>query len=336
VDTLVAEMKTLGLNELWLDVFSDGKTHFSAGNAAPNDVLAEALRATQGANIRVLAVMDLFDWGADTPEGLQDRTILGETEPQAVTPRSGKPASPASVTVSPFVPEVRGALLSVVRALAERSGVAGLVWRGRVTPPGYASANPMDGTGAQLGYAEPARLSFLRVAHADPVDIPGPAYSRANLNLPGFDDDALAASLQARWDTARADALRTLLRSLRAAAPAPGHGRQPFLYVNEGSAFSRDVEWFGSWDGPPAPLPAYHYAWELPQTAGRPSVVGRSAIAQAKAQSRSALTVFPVSGLSASEAARWIQDRLKNAPWDGVVLDAGTSGDADTLAKWVP
>ncbi|MDQ2688150.1 MAG: hypothetical protein M3Y28_09820, partial [Armatimonadota bacterium] len=239
VNALIAQMKTLGLNELWLDVFSDGNAHFTTGNATPNDVLAEALRATKDSPIRVLAVMDLFDWGLNAPENLRDRDILGETPAQAAAKQSRKNLSSVISPVSPFAPEVRGTLLSVVRALAERPGIAGLVWRGSVTSPGYAPETDPFMSDAPLGYIEPARLSFLRVSHADPMDISGPNYSRANLTLPGFDDDATATGLQARWDKARADALVGLLRTLRsAAAPTMQSGPLPFLYVNRRSVFS--------------------------------------------------------------------------------------------------
>lgn len=334
VDTLVAQMKTLGLNELWLDVFSAGQAHFAAGTAPPSDVLAEALRAAQGMGIRVLAVMDLFDWGGNAPAGLLDRSILGETP--AETAQRQKLKAPSEAFVSPFAPEVGGTLLSVVRALTDRPGVAGLVWRGVVTPPGYAPPSSLAAPDDPLGYADPARLAFLRAAHADPLDVPGLDYLRANTSLPGFDDDAVATGLRTRWDQTRADAHMTLLRSLRAAAaPTMAHDREPFIYVKQGSAFHGGEDWFGSWDGPRAPLPAFHYAWELPQTPGQPSNPERPAVAQAKAQSRVSLFVFPAGSLASPDAASWIQGTFKGAAWDGLVIDAGTAADADFLAKAV-
>ena len=252
VDALIVHMKALGLNELWLDVFSEGKSHFSAGNATQNDVLDEALRAAQGSGIRVMAVMDLFEWGPDAPQGALDRDILGETLAQAdarerarsaeQAAREGWPPSKATppdrILVSPFAPDVRGTLLAVGRALADRPGLSGLVWRGVVTPPGYAPASSVVSSDAPLGYADAARLSFLRAAHADPLDVGGQEYSRADTSLPGFDDDALATDLRTRWDKARADAHLGLLRALRAAAPGSA-GSQPFLYVGRASVFGR-------------------------------------------------------------------------------------------------
>lgn len=346
VDALVAGMKTLGLNELWLDVFSGGKAHFRAGNDRAGDVLAEALRVTKDTGVRVLAVLDLFAWGRDAPAATADRDILGETSAQAAARRQEKyaqlaaargakaprQAPPAGVEVSPSAPDVRGALLSVVRALAERPGVAGIVWRD-ATPPGYGPASRLVSGDAALGYALPARLAFLRAAHADPLDVPDSSYLRADTSLPGFDDAALTAGLAARWDKARAAAHQSLLRSLRtAAAPLAGPDRQPFVYVKQGSAYAPGEDWYGSWDGPPAPLPAFRYSWEDDRT-GQPPAPERPAVAQAKAQSKLALCVFPMSPrLTASEVAPWIQASLKDAPWDGLVLDAGPSGD-DPLAK---
>ena len=80
VDTLVAAMRKLGLNELWLDVFSKGKAHLpNTGfpSEAP-DILAEALKQTTGTGIAVYADLSLLPWGDAPPEAVRDLSIEGE------------------------------------------------------------------------------------------------------------------------------------------------------------------------------------------------------------------------------------------------------------------
>ena len=80
-------------------------------------------------------------------------------------------------------------------------------------------------------------------------------------------------------------------------------------------------DWYGSWDGPPAPLPAFHFAWEQPITSGNTTGPDRPAVAQAKALSKSALFSFPAKRLESTQGLRALQEYLKEPRWDGVVLD---------------
>ncbi len=118
LDSVIASMKALGLNQLWLEVFSGGHSVLDrpAGEGSPlapttvnergtgkekarsylpsplappllgaggPDILTEALARTKGTGIAVLPALDLLRWGADAPAEACDRTVLGETSAQA-------------------------------------------------------------------------------------------------------------------------------------------------------------------------------------------------------------------------------------------------------------
>lgn len=331
VDALVASMKTVGLNELWLDVFSGGVCRvpvppgaIQAGIAPPppdaGDVLAEAVRVTRGSGIRIFAALDLLAWGIKTPAAIQERTILGEIEKEAEarretqeTPFPGAGA-PTTVSVSPFAPPVQAALRSLVQSLASRPGLAGIVWR-ETAPPGYEKA----GDGQQrpeFGYAGDARLSFLRHAHMDPLDVPLQNGGQANTSLPEFEGGSEGAKLSEEWDKFRSGGDVLLLRGLADLWAARGV-RRPILVRQRRQTWGDD--WFGSWDGPAKPLPAHHSSWEAVESGAS---YPEASDAQAKMTSQTALLrLSPWSGSSQDALAEELTRSLTGKRWDGFVLD---------------
>lgn len=328
VDALVASLKTLGLNQLWLPVFS--------GGVAQTDTLAEALKATQGTGIQVFAVLDLLTWQQKAAKGAEDLTLRGETSAQAADRAArlrrlevGAEAGPAAaaaadapLAVSPFLPPVREKLRAVLADLAARPGLAGVVWRD-TAPAGYLprSRDVAYSVGTEpLGYAEPARLLFLRARHADPVDLyPGTHQDqRADTRLPEFDSPALESALGARWDEFRQQGDIAFLQSLAAGTA----GR--ILFAVRGPddwTGNTGPVWYGTWDDPAHP-PTYREDDE------------RTERTQARAQSR--VILHPVQAwflglVPAASRAQMIAafkqdllDELPSAPakaWDGYVLD---------------
>ncbi len=249
VDALIASMQALGLNQLWLDVFSGGVSHVGAGEAHGTDIMTEALVRTSGTGIAVYADLSLLAWGDAPPEAVQDLTIDGlSTRDAALQMRkvnpttdydysTGKPVPfvVPPVLVSPTAPAVHAALTALVSSLAARPGLAGFVWK---------DAGPNGG----LGYTPGMRLAFLRSAHADPWDISDGDSSQAMIrtHLPLFDDAAIDKLLAERWDTAGTQADRDLLGPLRAAAVRLSG--QPLPVLMEQEAFSS--HWLSSWDDP--------------------------------------------------------------------------------------
>ena len=335
VDALIASMKKVGLNELWLDVFSEGACRVPVPSGAigagitplpvdAGDVLAEAVRATRGSGIRVFAALDLLAWGAKTPADIQERTILGETGKEADA-RLGAQAMlfpgadvPTTVAVSPFAPPVQAALGSLMRSLAARPGLAGIVWR-ETAPPGYEEAGEGQ-TGPEFGYAEAARLAFLRRAHMDPLDIPlqneGPKAGQINPSLPEFRGAGGETALSAEWDKFRLEGDVLFLRGL-ADLWARGGARRPILVRQRRATW--DDDWFGSWDGPAKPLPVHHSSWEL-----RDSGLSypEASDAQAKMTSQTALLRLSSGAASSPDAlAEELTRALVGKRWDGFVLD---------------
>ncbi len=339
-DALVASAKALGLDEIWLDVFSGGTAHTEA--------LTEALKDTAGGGgIRVFAALDLLRWGPDAPPEAADLTLQGDTsaadadrrdrENEAEMVRRGwttgtRPARPARpMTVSPFSPLVRQRLTDLVRDLAGRPGLAGLVWRDTAAPGYLVESGHMITIDAPspLGYAEAGRLAFLRRAHSDPVDLFPNEYRQghADTRLPVFDDSELDRSLWKRWGQFRASANLDLLHTLYSAVTLG----QTVLIGARGPA-DRDTEqgapWYGTWDGvarPPTDRDQFEggESWQDEPT-------------QARAQS--GLIWYPVpvppGGQAVPEQYRsamlaGLKQQLHEAfgaglkkPWDGYVLDA--------------
>ena len=71
VDGLIASMKVVGMNQLWLDVFSEGKSHLdrSEGKGDEADILTEALARAKGTGITVVPAVDLLKWARRCPTG---------------------------------------------------------------------------------------------------------------------------------------------------------------------------------------------------------------------------------------------------------------------------
>ena len=337
----VAAVRTLGLNQVWVDAFSAGISHEAALDAA--------LAAVKGTGVRVYAVLDLLDWGPKAQPGLADLTILGETSAQAaareqdrdaqITSDKGDPppARPApDVLVSLSTPAVRQTLLSLVTGLAARPGLAGVVWRA-TDPPGYTLiAGSVYDNRPALGYTLDARLAFLRQSHVDPVDL---ATSQILLmdtdtSLPLYEggryEDNFYAPLSAQWRKMRSDANVALLRGLYAAASG---GPSPLSVLmqdrNDGQSYRGG--WYGSWDAAKAPPPAFVDPWNTPPE-GQPAY-SWDTIAQARPQSRVVLTRLPLDGLLfpsdvnakvGPDVQKLAEQRTKTPmlAWDGFVLES--------------
>ena len=347
IDALIASMKKIGLNELWLDVFSEGVCRvpvpsgaMQAGITPPptdtGDVLAEAVRATRGNGIRVFAALDLLTWGAKAPAEIQERTILGETaaevgirHPAHEAFFPGATSSP-SLPVSPFAPPVQAALRSLVQSLASQPGLAGIVWR-KTAPPGYEKAG--DGQqGPEFGYAGDARLAFLRRAHIDPLDIPLQNGGQANTSLPEFEGGTEGTKLSEEWDRFRLDGNVSLMRGL--ADLWTSHGARRPIFVRQRRQTWGD-DWFGSWDGPAKPLPAHHSSWEAVESGAS---YPEASNAQAKMTSQIALLRLSSGTASSREAlAGELEHALVGKRWDGFVLDLTPDArSGDPLAGLVP
>lgn len=319
VDALVAAMQKIGLNELWLDVFSGGTAHVPglalSDKALPADgpdILTEALTKTQGTGIAVYADLSLLAWGSAPPDAARDLSIEGETSRERAVHAhdrsqeqdfddAGKPIvfAPPPVAVSPLSAQVRGGLTALARALSARPRLAGFVWED-------AEADK------DLGYTSEMRLMFLRVVHADPVDITPDLSATGDVSLPTFDDAAADKALPPLWDKARLQVNAALLSGMRQALP-PTTAARPILMEQSAGR----TEWLASWDDPrqlPPPLRTLFPDVFFPSPA-------QIAI-EARKQGRAVLLRERVPDAADTDAlARALQTDLKNAPWDGFVLD---------------
>ena len=257
IDALIPVMHKLGLNELYLDVFSDGVARIAGTPLSPAksfdgpDILSEALKLGKAAHIAVYADMNLLTWGDNPPASLADPNILGENTNEAAVRRhaikpeterddDGTPLSftPPAVDVNPVA--ARSTLLDVVSAIAAVPGLAGFVWQGSVPD-------------TDVGYTPAARLAFLRARHADPLDIDSVArYDLpSGVDLPQFDNDAVDSALRGQWDdfhkASILDTLRAVRRAATLARPLPVLMQQDVSYWR----------FFATWDNPrldPPPL----------------------------------------------------------------------------------
>ena len=246
VDALVASMQKLGLNALFLDVFSGGVNHVKTSAVSGSDILTEALTRTRGTGIAVYADLSLLSWGDAPPESMRDLTIDGQTNREAAVDADKNnpygnyddddnliPFVAPPIRVSPAAPAVSATLAELVRSLSAQPGLAGLVLE---------DADP-DG---ELGYTPEMRLAFLRAAHGDPIDMTQGNYLRADDTLPLFDDDALDKSLLEQWAKAQTESYIFLLGQLRAAAQR-GDGTLVPILTEQASLTDR---WYISWDNP--------------------------------------------------------------------------------------
>lgn len=251
VDALILSMQKLGLNLLWLDVFSEGVNRIKASAGSGPDILTEALAKTRGTGIEVYAELSLFAWDSVAPDSIRDLTIEGEESRQALTEYSkvkefktydeeGFPVSlPATlpVFVSSAAPAVAATLTALVQECAARPGLAGFVWKDAETI-------------GIFGYTPAMRLAFLRTACADPVDSDPGGDLGAAAALPLFDDDKIDSTLSEQWLKLRADTDLSLLHQLRETVPRP---ELPVL-MEQGGEIAGD-NWLASWDDPLKPPP---------------------------------------------------------------------------------
>jgi len=250
---VVARLPQLGLNTLLLDVFTNGRTYFP-NTALPPDsekaagVLQAALDAARLLHIPVYAVLDTLCWRKDGaaphpkpwPAGFtEDLTVGGETpdgsvqrQIEAHSVRSDEDREYMMVRdgnqgwASPLDSKVRPALLALVRAVAATPGLTGLAFQDTATHGYLGVENDYDEEGIALGYTPDARLSYLRLNHVDPVDLPA-SYSTLQLFLPSegfltsFDislPNFATFGGDTVWTKYRGDADRSLLADCYAAA----------------------------------------------------------------------------------------------------------------------
>lgn len=358
LESAIAVMKQMGLNQLWLSVFSDGVaaipgTPFSSRDPQAVDLLAQAMKVTAGTGIAVYPVLDLFAWGDAVPGDAEDLTISGHNSVQDSERRfkrallraagsGGPPPSPASrrVTVSPLPASTARDLAALTAAVAARPGVAGIVWR-ETCPPGYDMpelVRHIEPRG-RLGYTESARLDFLRKHHADPIDITPqraihPLFELADTTLPGFDDDLMDAVLDRQWNAYCTQANIAVMNSLYATAlgalTAPANVASgtkpagPVVFVRE----RRDnfgTGWYGAWAGPNTPIPTNHLDFE---DAAAPAELKPAPPPneQARAQTSINLLRLPI-GAALDESLlkqQWgdlLKEFSKSALWDGFVFE---------------
>ncbi len=325
VDALVAAMRKTGLNELWLDVFSQGTAHvpgseLSSKTLSPDapDILAETLKQTAGTGITVYADLSLLPWGDAPPDAVRDLSIEGETSRELAVHAhnwaqeveyddAGRPVmfAPPPILVSPAAERVRGGLTSLVRGLSARPGLAGFVWE---------DAEADDA----LGYTPEMRLAFLRAFHGDPLDITPQLSLNADVSLPTFDDAAADKALSRLWDKARTGANAALLGAMRQALMPSVASRSILMEQSTDS-----VAWVASWDDPrqlPPPL--------RPLFADKPYPKPEHTAAAAVMQGRVVLLREQVQNSTNTDAlARALQADLTATPvsgksaWGGYVLD---------------
>ena len=296
VKSLVAEMKRLGLNELWIPVSVDP------------GMLPQALQETKGTGISVYAVVDLLTRPADAPKSEVDLDILGDSLNVSKT-----------LSVSPLSVGVKKQLLDVTHALALTPALAGIVWR-TTEAPGYDKDDNSHSREAinSLGYTVPARIEFLRKAHVDPVDLfPCEIAGQADTSLRAFDNSAMEASLLEQWHLFRVNANLSLLQSLyqQFITDTKRLSANPVLLVQQRGAPAPN-SWYGSWDGREVSLPTF-----------RPySSTSTPEKLQARAVSKTTVVSLPIEG-SLSEAAvldKWatpLQLIGRNHSWDGFVIE---------------
>lgn len=269
VKTLVAAMQKMGLSELWLTVFADGEaripnTPFPRPLDEKDDILASALAATKGTGIKVFPVASLLTWGHAPDAELRDLNVLGENsvviaaremeDHPFVYQASGVDAKPAGMWVSPFSSTVGASLTGLIKAMASRPGIGGLIWRD-TGPPGYTESPLWTPLETFVGYTDAARLGFLRAHGVDPVDIAAGAYDGADFSIPTWDDSKLDSKEYADWRKYRLGAdnylLRGLYQTVRLAAPG---GAAPTIFLQQRGS----IEFPGNFAGgliPSAPLP---------------------------------------------------------------------------------
>ena len=256
---VVAKLPQMGLNTLFLDVFSNGRTYFPNAAQPPatekaGAVLQAALDAARPLHIPVYAVVDTLCWRKDGaslhpkswPAGFtEDLTVGGEAPDHAVqreldahstrpdTDREYEMAEKgAEGWASPLDSKVRRMLPALVHSLAATPGLAGLAFQDTATVGYKGLEYEYDDEGIALGYTPENRLAYLRAFHADPMDfsagfdnlqlfLPFEGFSTSfDVSLPDFRSSTEDAKA---WNKARSDGDKALLAdcffAARAAAP---------------------------------------------------------------------------------------------------------------------
>ncbi len=282
--------RRLGFTDLVLN--TDNATIVSAA------VLA-AKSAAKGEEIRIHAVVAPFEAppGSPDPGAMLDRNLIGETSMEVWNARKALPRwrsfvssvvgssfpspipehiSHASSIIAPGTPETSSRFRDV-GSLASTEGLAGLYLKDTL-PDGYMGERPASNEinyannlplaeRGNLGYTPALRLSFLREAGVDPIDlIPHGLTVGANLSLPFFPDPEAGSGSQnvsssgirelgARWDKMRLEANRAALSLLFATIRAAS-ARLP-LYMEARATLNNDASASNYWTA--------FAAWERPE-----------------------------------------------------------------------
>lgn len=193
---LVAAAKQRGLTEVWLRV------SLAENRTAEWALLEATIAAGKREGIAVHAVVSLLREGA----GTADRNLFGQTGDQYADLFSPSDPFPAGFRIPrwtyftlsewsgyyrgwrAWTPEQTAEQAHRIAALAAMPGLAGIVFRD-TAPPGYIPRfeGQFDSTPAALGYNPTLRLSFLRRARYDPIDIViSTYYLSVSADLPFF------------------------------------------------------------------------------------------------------------------------------------------------------
>ncbi len=246
-------LHALGFNEAWIDI----QPGPAAADADVITRLTQAAAEGKKFGVRVMPDISLLHWSDGADASVLDCDIQGKT----ILPPQDTSFSPA---VSPFAPATLPRLSALIRALGSIPGIGGMVWEDTLNA-GYEKAVAGENMGRfdnALGYSDDGRLAFLRLSHADPVDLVDNSFSdeRAKVHVPGFDSDFnRERRLFTDWGQMRSDAEQNLLQRLAATLPAPFTGigsRLPLLLPPSNARFGSVV---GSWDNLHAPPPTVRY-----------------------------------------------------------------------------
>lgn len=333
LDRIIAVMKRIGFNQLWLDVFSAGESHL---HEHP-DILEAAIAKTKGTGVIVIPTVDALDWSADAPEEVRDLTMLGETSLQDAAWNRQNMSSEfyrysgwniplttqKDLWVCPATPFVTNVLTTLLRRLAATPGVAAVALR-HMASSGYGP----PGGGEPLGYTPPLRLAFLRRDHIDPLDFnASQSYGTPNITqlVPEFQEDASIYDARKDWDAFRFGAQKRFHQELFAALRNDERGGiSMFVCADTPSQWP---PWYSLWDDPTTPVPQFI------RPAGMP--VGKEPpISQyAHAHWRRNIALLPFGpGQSRRDLISAINKMTPE--WDGFVADF-TDDNADNPFRWL-
>ena len=156
------------------------------------------------------------------------------------------------------------------------------------------------------------RLAFLRMIHADPLDLTPTNYSRADISIPTFDDEAVEKKLAEQWAEAHPGALAALLKQMRHSMPSQTAVLP--IYMEQSAVRMR---WMTSWDDPKALPPPLRPSLES-DTYQAPEAIA----AAARTQGKSVLLYEGIENDGDTDIlARSLKADLGDGKWDGYVLD---------------